>query len=346
MDVHTALPFLKETVLALLNADSPSGYTARAVAAAESIAQELGYPTRRSNKGNLTIFVEGEDDRQTLGLCAHVDTIGLMVRSINEKGELLFSCVGGPLLPSLDGEYCTVYTRGSGSYTGTILSMSPSVHVYDDAATRPRDAANMCVRLDEKVHSADDVRALGIEVGDYICIDPKTVLTESGFLKSRFIDDKGSAAILLTALKLLHDSGRKPRCNTEITLSVYEEVGHGGATFSEGLSELLVVDMDCVGQDLGCDEYSVSICAKDNGGPYDYEMVSNLIELANAHGLSYAVDVYSHYTSDAAAAWRAGCDVRAALIGPGVAASHGMERTHLDGMEATLRLVLAWLGCF
>jgi putative aminopeptidase FrvX len=346
MDVHTALPFLKETVLALLNADSPSGYTERAVAAAESVAQELGYPTRRSNKGNLTIFVAGEDDSQTLGLCAHVDTLGLMVRAINEKGELLFSRVGGPLLPTLDGEYCTVYTRSNGSYTGTILSQSPAAHVYDDAASRPRDEANMYVRLDEKVRSADDVRALGIEVGDYICYDPKTVITESGFLKSRFIDDKGSAAILLTALKLLHDSGRKPRYNTEVVLTVYEEVGHGGATFSEGLTELLAVDMGCVGLDLNCDEYSVSICAKDSTGPYDYQMVSNLIELAQAHGLSYAVDVYPHYTSDVAASWRAGRDVRAALIGPGVSASHGMERTHLEAMEATLRLVLAWLGCF
>ena len=82
-------------------------------------------------------------------------------------------------------------------------------------------------------------------MGDYICYDPKTVFTESGFLKSRFIDDKGSAIILLTLLKVLRDGGRKPRYNTEITFTVYEEVGHGGATFSEHLTELLAVDMGC-----------------------------------------------------------------------------------------------------
>ena len=345
MEFSLVLPFLKETTLTLMEAASPSGFTDRAVAAAETVARELGYPTRRSNKGNLTVLVEGEDRSRTVGLCAHVDTLGLMVRSISEKGEIMFTRIGGPLLPTLDGEYCTVYTRDGRSYTGTILSLSPAVHVFDDAAGRPRDEENMFVRLDEKVRSAADVRALGIEVGDYICYDPKTVFTESGFLKSRFIDDKGSAAILLTLLKALRISGQKPAWDTEITFTVYEEVGHGGATFSEGLDELLAVDMGCVGRDLTCDEYTVSICAKDSAGPYDYGMVSRLIALAKEREIPYAVDVYPHYSSDVAVAWKSGKDVRAALIGPGVSASHGMERTHLDGMEATLRLTLAWLGC-
>lgn len=345
MEFPSVLPFLKETTLALMAAASPSGFTGRAVSAAETIARDLGYPTRRSNKGNLTVLVEGADHSRTVGLCAHVDTLGLMVRSISETGELMFTRIGGPILPTLDGEYCTVYTRDGRSYTGTILSLSPAVHVFDDANSRPRDEENMFVRLDEKVKSAAGVRGLGIEVGDYICYDPKTVFTESGFLKSRFIDDKGGAALLLTALKVLRDSGQTPRYDTEFTFTVYEEVGHGGATFSEELDELLAVDMGCVGRDLTCDEYAVSICAKDSSGPYDYELVSRLIALAKEANIPYAVDVYPHYRSDAAVAWKAGRDVRAALIGPGVSASHGMERTHLDGMEATLRLALAWLGC-
>ena len=345
MEFPSVLPFLKETACTLLRADSPSGFTGRAVSAAEAIAQGLGYPTRRSNKGNLTVLVEGADHGRTVGLCAHLDTLGLMVRSISETGELMFTRIGGPILPTLDGEYCTVYTRDGRSYTGTILSLSPAAHVFDDVLSRPRDEENMFVRLDEKVKSAADVRALGIEVGDYICYDPKTVFTESGFLKSRFIDDKGSAALLLTLLKVLRDSGQKPRYDTELTFTVYEEVGHGGATFSSDLDELLAVDMGCVGRDLTCDEYTVSICAKDSAGPYDYELVSRLIALAKEREIPYAVDVYPHYSSDAAVAWKAGRDVRAALIGPGVSASHGMERTHLDGMEATLRLTLAWLGC-
>ena len=345
MDFSALVPVLKDTTHQLMAAASPSGFTRQAVAVAQTIAHSLGYETRLSRKGNLTICVPGHDHSQTVGLCAHVDTLGLMVRSITDKGELLFTTVGGPSLPTLDGEYCTIFTRDGRRYTGTVLSLSPAVHVFDDARTRPRDIQNMYVRLDEKVRSADDVRALGIEVGDYIAYDAKTVFTESGFLKSRFIDDKGSVAILLTFLHWLKKSGKSPRCNVEITFTVYEEVGHGGATFSPTLIELLAVDMGCVGLDLSCDEYTVSICAADSAGPYDYDMVTRLSNLARENHIPAVLDVYPHYSSDVAVAWKSGLDVPAALIGPGVQASHGMERTHVDAMLATLALVERYLDC-
>lgn len=345
MDFSALVPVLKDTTHQLMATASPSGFTRQAVAVAQTIAHSLGYETRLSRKGNLTICVPGHDRSQTVGLCAHVDTLGLMVRSITDKGELLFTTVGGPSLPTLDGEYCTIFTRDGRRYTGTVLSLSPAVHVFDDARTRPRDIQNMYVRLDEKVRSADDVRALGIEVGDYIAYDSKTVFTDSGFLKSRFIDDKGSVAILLTFLHWLKKSGKSPRCNVEITFTVYEEVGHGGATFSPALTELLAVDMGCVGLDLSCDEYTVSICAADSAGPYDYDMVTRLSNLARENHIPAVLDVYPHYSSDVAVAWKSGLDVPAALIGPGVQASHGMERTHVDAMLATLALVERYLDC-
>ena len=343
MDFQSYLPTLKEYALTLLGVDSPSGFTGQVVEVAEQLAADLGYQTRRSRKGNLTILVPGRDSRRTVGVCAHIDTLGLMVRAITPKGELLFRKIGGPILPTLDGEYCRVYTREGQVYTGTVLSLSPAVHVFDDAATRPRDMDNMYVRLDEKVSNDEEVRALGIEVGDYICYAPKTVFTESGFLKSRFIDDKGSVAVLLTLLRWAADGKKRPVYNTEITFTVHEEQGHGGATFSPELSELRVVDMGCVGADLNCDEYHVSICAADNCGPYDYGMVTRLAALAKEHNIPAVLDVYPHYSSDAAAAWRAGLDVPAALIGPGVQASHGMERTHLEGLTATLALAERYL---
>ena len=345
MDFQGCKDFLMDTAKTLLTTDSPSGFTANAVAAAEDIANGLGYATRRTNKGGLVIFVPGREQGKKIGLCAHVDTLGLMCRAITGTGELMITKIGGPILPTLDGEYCKVYTRDGRVYTGTILSLSPAAHVFDDVLTRPRDDKNMAVRLDEKVRSADDVRSLGIEVGDYVCFDPKTVVTPSGFLKSRFIDDKGSAACLLTLLKLLKDGGAKPRYDAQIHFTVYEEVGHGGATIPNDLDELLAVDMGCVGLDLGCTEYQVSICAKDSAGPYDYEMVSRLVGLAKEKGLDYAVDVYPHYSSDVAVSWHAGSDAKAALIGPGVHASHGMERTHWDGMRNTVELIAAYLEC-
>ena len=326
----------------LLSIDSPSGFTQNVVREAEQIAQDHGYATRRTNKGNLIVSVPGREKGKKIGLCAHVDTLGLMVRSITADGMLKITKVGGPILPTLDGEYCRIYTREGKVYTGTILSLSPAVHVYDDAATRPREEKELAVRIDEKVKSKEDVEKLGICAGDYVCFDPKTTVTESGFLKSRFIDDKGSAAILLTLLRLMHFAKVRPRYDTDVCFTVHEEVGHGGATLPP-VDELLAVDMGCVGDDLTCTEYQVSICAKDSNGPYDYEMVSRLVELAKDNGVDYAVDIYPHYGSDVAVAWHTGMDAKGALIGPGVHASHGMERTHFDGMKATIDLVSLYL---
>ena len=338
----------KQTVMGyarrLLGADSPSGFTHRAAEVAVSIATELGYQTRRSRKGSVIIEVPGRESGKTVGLCAHIDTLGLMVRAVREDGQLSITKIGGPQMPTLDGEYCRIYTRDGRVYTGTILSLSPASHVYEDAKTLERDENTMAVRNDEKVSTAAQTRALGIEVGDFVCIDPKTTVTESGFLKSRFIDDKGSAACLLSVLSMLKEAGQKPRYNTEIVFTVYEEVGHGGAAFAE-YDELLAVDMGCIGKDLTCTEYQVSICAKDSAGPFDYDMVSRLVALAKENHVDYALDVYPFYSSDAAAAWRAGRDTPAALIGPGVHASHGMERTHFDGMKATMDLVRLFLDC-
>ena len=333
---------LMDAAKRLLAVDSPSGFTHNAVETAEHMARLAGYETRRTNKGNLIIDVPGREGEKEIGLCAHIDTLGLMVRSLTGDGMLKITKVGGPLLPTLDGEYCRIYTRGGKVYTGTILSLSPAVHVFEDAATRPREEKELAVRIDEKVKSREDVEALGIAPGDFVCFDPKTEVTDSGFLKSRFIDDKGSAACLLTLLDLAAEQGLRPRYHTQVCLTVHEEVGHGGATLPV-VDELLAVDMGCVGDDLSCTEYQVSICAKDSNGPYDYGMVSRLVELARDNGVDYAVDIYPRYGSDVAVAWKTGMDAKGALIGPGVHASHGMERTHFDGMKATIDLVGLYL---
>lgn len=330
---------------ALLAVDSPSGYTDDVVAVAEAMAQSAGFETRRPNRGGLIVRIPGREAGGPVALCSHIDTLGLMVRSITDKGELKFTKVGGPIVPTLDGEYCTVVTREGRRYSGTILSLSPAVHVFPDSETRTRDEENMAVRLDEVVHSREDVAQLGIAPGDFICIDTKTMVTESGFLKSRFIDDKGGSACLLTLLQLMKEQNLRPRYDTLFLLTVYEEVGSGGAILPDEVQELLAVDMGCVGLDMNCTEQQVSICAKDSAGPYDYGMVTRLVHLAKEHGVDYAVDIYPRYTSDATVAWRAGKDVRAALIGPGVSASHGMERTHRDGLVNTLKLCALYLDC-
>ena len=344
MNFSHAEETIKELAHKLYSIDSPTGFTDRISDYLIRYTRELGYDAYRNRLGNVIVSVPGKGTDRNVALSAHVDTLGLMVRSITKEGYLMFTQVGSPVLPSLDGEYCRIYTRSGKVYTGTILSLSPAVHVFDDANTRPRDEKNMAVRLDEEVHSKEDVLSLGIQTGDFICYDSKTIFTDSGFLKSRFIDDKACAALELTLLTMIKYQNLTPSCTTYICFSTHEEIGYGGATLPSDLDELLVVDMGCVGDDLNCTEQQVSICAKDNLGPYDYEMTSRLINLSAEHGIDYAVDIYPHYGSDAGPMWRSGKDTKAALIGPGVHASHGMERTHLSGMTATLRLMAAYLN--
>ena len=345
MNVEKYRDYLFDTCRRIFAVDSPSGYTADVMKLIGEMAEEMGYAFETTRKGCGVITIPGHSEEKTVGLSAHVDTLGLMVRSITSDGQLKFTPVGGPLLPTLDGEYCTIRTRCGKTYTGTILSLSPAAHVFADSKSRERDADNMAVLIYEKVKNEEEVRALGIEIGDYICIDTKTTITPSVFLKSRFIDDKGSVACLMTILKIMKEEKLFPAYKTKFFISAYEEVGHGASYIPEDISELISVDMGCIGDDLNCTEYDVSICAKDSGGPYDYELTSRLIQLAKDNGLSYAVDIYPFYGSDVGAARAAGNDIKGGLIGPGVHASHGMERTHWEGMENTIRLAMLYMGC-
>lgn len=327
----------------ILNIHSPTGYTNEAVDAVDRIITDIGYPTTRDQKGNLIVEVVGEDTSYVKGVSAHIDTLGLMVRSIDSDGSLNFTVLGGPILNTYDGEYCTVITRDNKRYSGTVLSKSPSVHVYEDSRKRERDANNMYIRLDENVFNKEDVKALGIDNGDIIAIDPKVEILDSGFIKSRFLDDKISVALLIGLSKHLKENNIKLKNTTKFLFSTYEEVGHGMAHLPQDIKELLSVDMGSMGLDLECSEYDVSICAKDSSGPYDYAMVSNLVNLAKENELKYVVDIYPMYGSDTSAALRGGNDIKGALIGPGVHASHGMERTHIEGVLNTMNLLYLYL---
>lgn len=324
-------------------AESPTGYYYDAISLIKSWAEEMGYAFEKTVKGCGVITVPGKSNDKVIGLSAHVDTLGAMVRSITSSGNLNFTLLGGPIVPTLDAEYCKIRTREGKIYTGTFLSKSASIHVYDDAKSKARDPKNMEVRIDEVVKSKEDVEKLGIRPGDFIFIDPKTTVTESGFLKSRFIDDKGSVTCLIALLRILSREKIVPAYTTKIFISVYEEVGHGASYIPQDITELIAVDMGCIGDDLTCTEYDVSICAKDSGGPYDYELTTDLVNLAKANNIPYAVDIYPFYGSDVGAALHGGNNIRGGLIGPGVHASHGMERTHYSAMEGTIKLLYAYI---
>ena len=334
--------YFKETAHKIFNIDSPSGYSENINKVLIELLNELGYTATLTNKGNVALKVAGESSEKTVATSAHVDTLGLMVRSINGDGTLNVTRIGGPQIATLDGEYCKIQTRFNQTYTGTILSNSASSHVYEDS-DKQRKENNVVVRIDEKVNSKKDVLDLGIQNGDYIFIEPKFMITESGFIKSRFIDDKASVCVILSVLKYLKENNLKPAYDTFIYFVNHEEVGHGAATVDENITEFVTVDMGCIGKDLAGNEYAVSIAAKDSGGPYDYELTTRLIKLAKENNVNYVVDIFPYYGSDVGAAYRSGRDLKGALIGQGVHASHGMERTHLDGCINTMKLLTLYL---
>ncbi len=334
-----------ETILKELFAiDSPSGYCKKAVDYIAKKCDELNVTYFKNEKGNLYIPVDGKDNAHSLAFSGHVDTLGLMVRAIKSNGNLAITKVGGPLLNTLDGEYCRVYTRSGKYYTGTILSTAPSVHVFKDSSSKEHIEENMEVRLDEVVSSKEDVVKLGIENGDYIAYDPKTVICDSGYIKSRFLDDKLSVCILMSLLEYYKVNHIVPERGFYICISTYEEVGHGASWLPEEVKEFISVDMGCIGDDLSCTERDVSICAKDSGGPYDYEITTTMSNLAKENHIRHAVDIYPYYGSDTGAALRGGNNIKGGLIGPGVAASHGMERSHKDAVLATFSLLDAYIN--
>ena len=264
-----------------------------------------------------------------------------MVRSIKENGRLRPTTLGGHQWSTADGENCTIHTRDGRIYTGVVLNTEPSSHVADQKVEQTED--HMEILLDENVGSREDTLALGIQTGDIIAMDPRTVVTESGYIKSRFLDDKLSAAILLGLAHAVKEDGLKLNRKVSLLFTVYEEVGHGGSFVSEDTEEMISVDMGCVGADLACTERMVSICAKDSGGPYNYDLVTALSAVAKEQHLGYAIDVYPHYGSDVEATLRAGYDIRHGLIGPGVYASHNYERSHMDGVRNTFELLKTYV---
>jgi putative aminopeptidase FrvX len=336
------MDYIIKTIESLVNIPSPSGYTKEIMEFVRKEAEGYGYPCEFNQKGGLIISVPGKGD-ETLGLSAHVDTLGAMVRSIDSEGTLKFTLIGGYTMHSVEGAYCQVHTRDGRTYTGTILIKSSSVHSYDDAKTIERTDRNMLIRLDEIVKCKEDVLALGIDSGDYISFDAKFQYTDTGFVKSRHLDDKASVAVLLGMLKEMFEQKLIPNKKLMILISNFEEVGFGASHLPQEINEFLAVDMGAVGDDLNGSEYTVTICAKDSSGPYDYEMTNRLIALAKENEIDYVIDIFPHYGSDVSSALRAGNDIRGALIGQGVHASHGMERTHKLGLENTLKLLKAYI---
>ena len=330
--------YLIEQTCRLTAIPSPTGMTRMATDYLLAELTRLGFKPQRTAKGTVVCEIGGAG--HPLVLAAHVDTLGAMVRAVKGNGRLRFTLIGGVIPNSIETENVLVHTREGKTYTGVVQSVHASSHVWGDRSGEARNDELLEVVLDEMVFTKAETEALGICTGDFISFSPRTVVTESGYIKSRHLDDKASSAVLLTLAREVAEGrvtlGRK----TTLIFTVYEEIGHGASPVAKmDVEDMLVVDMGCVGDDLACQEHQVSICAKDSSGPFDYDFTTELINRAKRLGLDYAVDIYPRYSSDAATALRAGMEARFALCGQGVYASHGYERTHVNGMLNTLALV-------
>lgn len=345
-----ALPPIDDALLLrflvdLLKTPSPTGFSEDAIALTERVFRAIpGVNTARTRKGALLVTLKGEKNDTPRALAAHVDTLGLMVKSIKSSGRLALTRIGGYAWNTIEGEGCTVFTRAGKRVRGSILVNAASSHVHGEkTAKTERGDETMEIRLDEKVTNAAETRALGIEVGDYIALDPRVELT-NGFIRSRHLDDKAGVACLVEAVRALFAAGLKPKQTTHIYISNYEEVGHGASNgLPADITELVVVDMAAIGDGQNSDEFHTTLCVKDSSGPYHHGLSNHLRKLADENDIPYKVDIYPYYGSDGSAFWRAGGDAAVALIGPGVDASHNYERTHIESLIATTNWVLAYM---
>ena len=333
-----------EYITKLTSIPSPTGFTKDVMDYIMSELKSMGLEPHKTPKGNVMVTLKGETEGRERLVTAHCDTLGAMVKKILPSGRIMFDLIGGFTYNSIENDNVIIHTRSGKKITGTILLNHSSVHVYRDAGTLERNQNNMEVRIDEVTKSEEDTRKLGIEVGDFISFDPKTIVTESGFIKSRHLDDKASAGIILSILKKYTEEKIAPKVTTHFAFSCYEEIGHGmNSNIPENVIEYMAVDMGAIGENLTTDEYVVSICVKDSSGPYNYELRHHLIDLCEENKIPYAVDIYPYYGSDASGALTAGYDIKHGLFGAGIESSHAYERTHEKAVEATFNLLDKYL---
>jgi len=332
-----------KSILALCKIHSPSGYTMEATEFLMSEISAMGFAPKKTRKNAVICELGGKV--RPLVLAAHIDTLGAMIRSIKGNGRIRFTPIGGYAGGFVENENVTIHTRKGKKFTGTIHLINAAAHTFKNTATMERNEENLEIVIDEIVSNEKETIKLGISPGDFISFDPRTVYTKSGFIKSRFLDDKASAGILMALAKAIADKEIKPSRKVYVMFTNYEEVGHGASSgIPTDTEEMISVDMGAVGDDLKTDEYKVSICAKDSGGPYDYEITNKLVEIANKAKIDYALDIYPYYGSDVEATLRAGYDIKHGLIGPGVFASHSYERTHKKAIKQTLELLKQYIS--
>lgn len=329
----------------LLEIPSPSGYTDNIVHFVCETLSKIGISHELTRRGGVRANLECADGGNVeRAVVAHLDTLGAMVKNLKLNGRLEIAPVGTWSSRFAEGARVTIQTD-TGSYRGTILPLKASGHTFgDEIDTQSTGWEHLEVRVDAKCANLADLAKHGFHVGDYVTIDPSPEITESGFINARHLDDKAGVAVLLTAAKILKESGCKLPVECHILFTISEEVGSGASAILHGdVAELVAIDNATPAPRQNSSEFGVTIAMMDSSGPFDYHLTHKLIDLCQSFEIDHQRDVFTHYRCDAASAIEAGNDIRTALICFGVDGSHGYERTHIDSLTSLVQLIVLYL---
>jgi putative aminopeptidase FrvX len=338
------MDYVKKFLMEIMDIKSCGGFTDTATARLKKELDSFGVPNRMTKKRALIGTIEGECDDEERMLSAHIDTLGAIVKDIKPNGRLKVTNIGGFAWQSVEGENAVISTSKGKEYTGTLLPEKASIHVHSDEVRElARTEDTMEVRIDENTSTREETEKLGIHVGDFVNFDTRTRITDNGYIKSRYLDDKACVAVLFGVIKYFKDNNIKPKYTTHFYFSNYEEIGHGVSVIPEKVSEFVALDIGTVGVGHTSDEHCVTILAKDSRTPYDFSLRQKLVQVAEDNGVDYRVDVHYRYGSDASLSVMQGFDANFACIGMGVDATHHYERTHVDGILNNIKLVVHYL---
>jgi peptidase M42 family hydrolase len=339
------MEYVQDVLIHLLRTPSPTGRTDEVVQYIGELLMDLGMDLTVTRRGLLNATLPGRRTRPDRAIVVHADTIGCMVTRLKDNGRLEVTQLGTHSARFAEGAHVTIFTDADRTYTGTVLPLKSSGHQYgDEVDTQGVGWPLVEVRVDEPADDATSLMALGIQVGDFVALDANPMLTSSGYVKSRHLDDKAGIAAALGAFKSLIDAKVAPLVSAHLLVTIAEEVGHGATHgLDTDVSEMIAVDNAVVAPGQQSREECANIAMLDSTGPFDYHFSRRLIALCDEHGIPHRRDTFRYYRSDAASAVEAGLEMRTAVVGFGVDSSHGHERTHLDGIKHVAELLSLYL---
>lgn len=335
---------LTDLLLELLAIPSPTGYTDAIVHFVGEWLERRGIYFELTRRGAIRANLPGARSGPDRAVVSHLDTLGAQVKQLKGNGRLEIVPIGHWSARFAEGARVTVFTDG-GPKRGTVLPLKASGHTFaEEIDTQPVDWTNLEVRVDERLDGVAALNAAGVNVGDFIAFDPLPEVNANGYINARHLDNKAGVAVMLTVIDALLQSGVALPVDCHFLFTISEEVGSGASAILHGnVSELVSVDNGTPAPGQNSSETEVTIGMADSTGPFDYHLTHLLLDLARTHGIPHNRDIFRHYRCDGASAVEAGNDIRTALITFGVDASHGHERTHLDGLLHMARLLTVYV---